>query len=545
MTTKHDPPLVLIADDQVPTTILLERVFEHEGYQIKSVYDGISAVQSAKNLLPDLILLDVNMPGMNGFDVLRELRDNPVTSNIPTILITAMGDLSNVVQGLKLGADDYLRKPFQAQELLARAQSKMRSRKLEESLQRRTQELEALLRVAEELNQHLETDDLFEFILYLAIDLLSGQAAALFQYDSEDKQITEMCIRTRDSVENKISLDNDAVRKYLSNHPQIQLWTEKEPLFSTTMNGMIAPLQHRGTVTGMLMVIGEAQYDENHLRLLNGIGRQAALALRNAELYELQINYSQHLEEMVAARTAELESAQHMLVRSEKLASVGRLAASIAHEINNPLFPIQINLEHMLEDIQSGNKIDEEEIRRTQESVERIRRIVNQLLEFAGKRRSGDTSLEPLDINKIIESIISLNRKFFEQENIKTVYAPHDLPTIEGNRDQLEQVLMNMTLNAKAAMKSGGVLEITTLTNNKDIVVRIKDTGHGIPKDMLDTIFEPFVSTKEDGTGLGLFISHGIIQNHNGTIQVESEEGEGTTFTITLPASPSLVEQKG
>ncbi|MEQ8677980.1 MAG: response regulator [Aggregatilineales bacterium] len=545
MTTKHDPPLVLIADDQVPTTILLERVFEHEGYQIKSVYDGITAVQTAKNLLPDLILLDVNMPGMNGFDVLRELRENPITTNIPTILITAMGDLSNVVHGLKLGADDYLRKPFQAQELLARAQSKMRSRKLEESLHRRSQELEALLRVAEELNQHLEIEDLIEFIFYLGIDLLSGHAAALFQFDEQDNRVTDMCIRTRDNADNDIPLDKDAILKYLRNHPQAQLWSEDAPLFATSTGGMIAPLQHRGTITGMLMIIGETPYDENHLRLLNGIGRQAALALRNAELYELQLNYSQHLEDKVAARTAELESAQQMLIRSEKLASVGRLAASIAHEINNPLFPIQINLEHMLEDIQSGGQIDEEEIKRTQESVERIRRIVNQLLEFAGKRRTGDHSVEPLDINKIIQSIISLNRKFFEQENIKTDFSPKELPLIEGNRDQLEQVLMNMTLNAKAAMKSGGVLEITTLNHDNDIMIKIKDTGHGIPKDMLETIFEPFVSTKEEGTGLGLFISHGIIQNHNGSIRVESHEGVGTTFTITLPASVTVVEQKG
>src|SRR5690606_36145395 len=139
---------------------------------VKSVYDGINAIQAAQTLIPDLILLDVNMPGMNGFDVLKQLRESPSTASIPTILITAMGELSGVVQGLTLGADDYLRKPFNSQELLARAKSKMKARKLEESLQHRTRELEALLRVNEELSQHLEVDDLLDFILYLVMDMI-------------------------------------------------------------------------------------------------------------------------------------------------------------------------------------------------------------------------------------------------------------------------------------------------------------------------------------------------------------------------------------
>lgn len=546
MTIKHDPPLVLIADDQVPTTVLLERVFEHEGYQIKSVYDGITAVDAAKNMQPDLILLDVNMPGMNGFDVLRELRDNPVTSSIPTILITAQGESADIVHGLKLGADDYLRKPFQAQELLARAQSKMKSRRLEESLQRRTQDLEALLRVSEELNQHLETEDLMEFILYLALDLLSSEVAAIYRYNPESKAVVDSCIRSRDGSVDVFPLDEEIVLDYLQNDPQSHSWPILEnAIFPDYETGIITPLQHGGETRGLLVVLrgNTDSFDENHLRLMNGISRQAALALRNAELYEIQLNYAQHLEDMVAERTAELESAQKMLIRSEKLASLGRLAASIAHEINNPLFPIKINLEHMLEDIHDGRQIDPAEIMHTQESVERIRRIVNRLLEFAGKRQSDDSPLQMLDANIIVENILSLNRKYFQQENIDITFNAGDVPIIDGNRDQLEQVLMNLTLNAKAAMDSGGTLEINTFSHDDKVFIEVCDTGHGIPHDMLEQIFEPFVSTKEDGTGLGLFISYGIVQNHNGDIQVESELGNGTKFTIVLPTSTRAVEE--
>src|SRR5215217_1503639 len=181
MVVKHSPPLVLVADDEVNTTIMLQRIFEREGYQVERVNDGIAALAAAQQLLPDLILLDIRMPGMSGFDVLRMLRENPITAGIPTILITANArEPADVARGLDLGADDYLYKPFAPQELVARAQSKMKARQLEDALQRRTQELAALLRVSENLNQHLERNELLELILRLLPELLPGDIAAIY-----------------------------------------------------------------------------------------------------------------------------------------------------------------------------------------------------------------------------------------------------------------------------------------------------------------------------------------------------------------------------
>jgi DNA-binding response OmpR family regulator len=127
---------------------MLERIFEREGFQVKSVHDGLAALEVAEQLLPDLILLDIQMPGMNGFDVLRSLRQNERTIMIPTILITAKArQPADVAHGLNLGADDYVQKPFEPRELVARVQSKIRAHQLEDALHRRTQELEALLRI--------------------------------------------------------------------------------------------------------------------------------------------------------------------------------------------------------------------------------------------------------------------------------------------------------------------------------------------------------------------------------------------------------------
>lgn len=542
MVKKHDPPLILIADDVMPTTVMLERVFEYEGYQVKSVYDGEAAIEAAQLLLPDLILLDINMPNVNGFDVLRTLRNDPKTASIPTILITAMGDLSNVVQGLNLGADDYLRKPFNSQELLARAKSKMRARKLEESLQNRTRELEALLRVSEELSQHLQLDELLAFILYLVTDMIPCNLAGIFHLD-DDELVDSYRVQEKDGTPMDIDFDGQQMVDYVKGIGNPILWPEDTPLLEGFESGIVSLLQYAGAFRGVLLVVSnDIQYDENDLRLLNGMSRSASLAIRNAELYEIQINYAQNLEDMVQARTKELESTQDMLVRSEKLASVGRLAATVAHEIKNPLFPIRINLEGMIEDLQIGNSIDHRDIERTLESVERIKAIVDRLLGFTGNWQVNDTDIEPVDINSVIDTICNLNQKFFQQENIVIERNYSDLPPVYGYRYQLEHVFMNLSLNAKDAIRGQGFLKFSTSENGQNIIVKVEDNGAGIDAGLIGNIFEPFVSTKQDGNGLGLFISYNIIKKHGGTIDVESRVNKGTTFTIRLPTTGMPIE---
>ncbi len=542
MNDSQTASLVLVADDEVQTTVMLTRIFEREGYRVHSTHDGMSALQAAIELTPDLILLDVQMPKMNGFETLQALRENPITINIPTIIVTAKArQPSDIAYGLNLGADDFVQKPFDPRELLARASSKIRARKLEEALQRRSQELEILLRVSEALNQHVNVVELLSLVPYLVLDLLPGSFASIYQFDDQ-LNILQFRLENKSSEPHEFSEDNhyNIVKKFLAGGNSI-FWNQAAiGLSSDFANGIAVPLQHGGKLLGMLMLASNTSnliYDENHLRLFEGIGRQAALALRNAELYEIQIKYSSQLEVMVEAKTAELKSAQEMLIRSEKLASIGELAASIAHEINNPLQPIRINLGDMLEDIQNNIPIDVRAIQITQESVERIRRIVNQLLDFAGKRNNNNLEMELVDIGKIIETVVSLNRKFFEKEGMQIkLNIPSELPTY-GNKDQLEQVFMNLVLNAQAAMDRGGILDIKGWISKDEIITQFTDSGCGISPEQINKIFDPFFSTKVNGTGLGLFVSYGIIQNHNGIIEVDSKLNEGTTFTIRLPSN--------
>jgi signal transduction histidine kinase/CheY-like chemotaxis protein len=531
MKPRQAMPLVLVADDEINTTIMLQHIFERDGYRVERANDGFTAVESAKRILPDLILLDIRMPRLDGFEVLRLLRDDPQTATIPTIIITANATApADIERGLNLGADDYLQKPFAPQELLARARSKIRARQLEDALQKRTQQLAILLHAGERLNQYLELDDLLDLTVNVTIELLPGDLVMFHLLDEEADVIDSRIIDRMGAVE--VQLQPDFIDRCLQSGKSF-IWEENCVPLENYTSSMTATLQHGVYRMGLLTLLStNTVYDENHLRLLTGIGRQASLALRNAQLYQIQANYAQHLEDMVAERTQELESAQQLLIRSEKLASIGHLAASIAHEINNPLMPIGLLLERLADDLkESGAPVDFQDIEVIQEHVERIRRIVRSLLDFSRP----ETNLRSLDITHILEGIAKLNQKFFEHERVQIIKDFAPIPPVFGSKDQLEAVFMNLSLNAKAAMEGGGSLMIKTYTEQECAVIEFTDTGLGIPKENLAKIFDPFFSTKSTGTGLGLFVCYSVIEGHHGTIEVESEVGKGTRFTIKLP----------
>jgi len=538
--SKERVPHVLVADDIEATTQMIQGVFELEGYKVTCVHDGLAAIEAVQSLIPDLILLDVMMPGLSGFEVLEKLRSNPITANIPTIMITAIGEWPSIVQGLSLGADDYVRKPFHPRELLARAESKMRSRRLEETLQRRTQSLEALLRASEALNQVMEINQLLEIVAYLSLDLLRGKLACVYQL-APDGSIQNYCaVSVSVDIETSQLDHNRVVMDALSN-PEISVWdtSENSILGEFAPHGFMIPLGYTAseTVSGLMVVGGQNELDEEHLQLAQGIARQANLAMRNAELFELKATYAADLEHQVEERTRELKSAQQLLIRAEKLSSIGRLAASIAHEINNPLTPIRINLDNMLEDVQMGDSVDAKTIEMTLESVDRIRRIVSRLLEFTVKRSTDNPDNQLIDVDHIVEAVVALVAKSFEHQKKQIVLELGKPPLILGSKDGIEQVLLNLLLNASQAMQEGGKVTVQTSFDNGDVVIKVRDNGHGIPDDLIENIFEPFVTTKEDGSGLGLFVSYGIIQNHHGQIEVESKVNKGTLFTIRLPSA--------
>ncbi len=241
------------------------------------------------------------------------------------------------------------------------------------------------------------------------------------------------------------------------------------------------------------------------------------------------------LECRVEERTREIKEMQSVLLRSEKLASLGELVAGIAHELNNPLTGIMIHAS-LISDDPKLNKELKKDCQTVIHESRRCSKIVKELLDFA---RVSDSQKTRQPVRKAINRTAALIEHNVDFKNIKIVkdFAP-DLPEILIDASQIEQVLINIMINAGQAMPEGGELSIKTEmgTTGDHIYIRIKDTGCGIPEENIEKLFDPFFSTKgHHGTGLGLSVSYGIIQSHGGEITVSSEPGKGTTFTIVLP----------
>jgi two-component system NtrC family sensor kinase len=246
------------------------------------------------------------------------------------------------------------------------------------------------------------------------------------------------------------------------------------------------------------------------------------------------IQWGKTLEKRVEERTQELKGMQDFLVQSEKLASLGKMAAGVAHEINNPLTSILINTHLMLEKLDKSHEFYES-LSLIADETSRCTQIVKGLLEFS---RQNPPQKVFTNINTLVErtSLLLENQASFQ--NIQVIKElDSGLPPVKLDKNKIQQVFWNLMINAAEAMSGGGTLTIKTQfsENKKEAEVLFMDTGMGIPKEIISKLFDPFFTTKTSGAGLGLAICYGIVEQHNGKIEVGSELGKGAVFTIRLP----------
>jgi len=305
---------------------------------------------------------------------------------------------------------------------------------------------------------------------------------------------------------------------------------------SQTRALMAVPLLTSERAIGIIEVISSEPraYTRDELRTLQAIASTLAVALENASLYD-------ELKMLLRER----EQAQAQLIHAEKMTALGRLTASIAHEINNPLQAVQTYLTLAQEELSSDQCREKLEryLSTVGDEIERISAIVHRMRDFYRPAREG---LQPTYLHAVLESVLELTNKQLQHSDttVERVWADF-LPEIQANPDHLKQVFLNLVLNAIDAMPAGGTLRISTgLDQIQDgdgqqprpaVRVEFSDTGEGMSPEVLSRLFEPFFTTKERGSGLGLSISYGIVEAHNGKITVESHVGLGTTFTILLP----------
>ena len=407
------------------------------------------------------------------------------------------------------------------------------SKQLEETnkkLKRRLYDLYTLFELSQHLNSVLELEPLLDSILLTCIGQMGVGGATLLLTQREKLKVAKAKgMNPRDLLGIEIGAHSHLGR-FLSQTNQAILFCDLERIERAQKDveklrslecEVCVPLNMKGRLKGVLTLtpkISGAPFTENELEFLTTMANQMGVAIENAELYE-----------SVKFTNLELRRTQQQLIQSENLATVGRLAATLAHEINNPLGIIKNYLTLLSRE---GNH-NPDAIEVVKEEVDRIGKIVRQLLDLS-RPISEPKSL--IDINQLIRETSSILRKQLLEEKITLEEDLFPLSLLKASPGQLKQVFLNLITNAKKAMPQGGRLKISTKMVNDFVEIAFSDTGEGIREEDGKRLFQPFYTTKKDGLGLGLSICQEIIRNHGGEIVVQKGREKGTIFTIRLPA---------
>ncbi len=557
----YPKPVILTVDDDPNNLSVLHDCLEELNYTILAAEDGESAVKRAEYALPDLILLDVMMPGIDGFETCRRLKANTNTKEIPVIFMTALAETGHKVKGLEMGAVDYITKPFQREEMLARIAVHLQNRRLTRELQKAKDELER--RVEE------RTTDLAITNRELEEEIAERQMV--------QEQLQEQALIMEEKVE-ELQRAQDALLK-----------SEKKfrVIFEQTFQlmGLLSPdgilLEANQTSLGFCgvtasEVIGKLFWEtpwwthseEQRQRLREGISSAAAGELVRFETDHLDgkgklniIDFSLkpvhdeqgNVVQMIAEGRdiTALKKLDKELRQSQKMEAIGTLAGGIAHDFNNILTAI-IGFTDMAQRKAAKDDSISRDLERVQEAGTRAKELVSRILTFS---RQGEQERQPLRMATVIEEVFKLLRATLPtsieiHQQIDTV-PNGDL--VLADPTQLHQVLMNLGTNAAHAMRArGGIFTVTMadiaadasliklypdLTPGPYVRLTVSDNGHGMDAATKERIFEPYFTTKNvgEGTGMGLSVVQGIIKSHGGTISVYSEPGQGTAFNIFLP----------
>jgi len=533
----------LVADDDPKMVRLIRDVLEVGGWEVLEATSGQETLdvlyrEHAAGRPVDVLLLDIMMPEMDGYEVIARVKRDPHLAMTSILVTTALSSISDKTLGLGMGADDYLTKPFDPRELLARIEVIQRIRRTEMALRQRNEELAALNEISRTVTSSLDLDEVLAATMQGIREILRVEAGALALVDEETGElvfhktlspqegwITGRTFRIGEGIVGQVVATG---RPYLVNDvtddPYFLPRVDQGAGF-TTRAVLCVPLVVRGRIIGAIEVINklDGPFTDADLDLLQTMAGSVAVAVENARLYAELADFA-----------SALERSQAQLVQAEKMAAIGRLAASLAHEINNPLQAIH-NALHLSSQSGLPEEKREEYLSMAQKEVGRLIEIVRRMLDFY---RPSPGEVVHTDVNQALENALAIAGKRLQHGRIR-VHArlARDLPSVPAVPDQLTQVFLNIIINAIEAMPEGGDLRVGTLLSEDGewVLVAFRDSGPGLTPEQLDHIFEPFYTTKPNGTGLGLAISYGIIERHGGTIEVSSQPGQGATFIVRLP----------
>jgi signal transduction histidine kinase/DNA-binding response OmpR family regulator len=508
---------ILAIDDKLDNLISISALLKAliPNCNIITAQSGAEGILKAENELPDTILLDIKMPEMDGYEVCNRLKGNEKTQHIPVIMISAIRTGSeDLVEGLNSGADAYLSKPIDEYVLVAQVKTALRIKKAEDHLrhqkdqlesmvQERTKELECLYNIS----SLIETPDLlFEEIIQGIVNFFPG------------------AMNYPENTFVRIKLND---QEFMSDQ---FIETESKQSNTIIVNG-----QQKGVLDFFLSQ--EVINNDNVCYLKE----------RNDFIYNV-VNKIEKVVERIEAKE-EKKKLEEQLFQAQKMESLGLLAGGIAHDFNNILFAIMGNTQIALYSLPEDTSI-KRLLNEVMNAIGRAKEMVQQILAFS---RQYEAEKKSVNVQFIVKEVLKLLKTSIPS----TITIRHHIDTNAGqilaDPSQIHQIIMNLATNAYHAMeKNGGILEVNLsqveLTADEFIIdpdiqvgqyvkLTISDTGHGISKDIIGKIFDPYFTTKEvgKGSGLGLSLVHGIVKNHRGTITIDSQEGKGSVFTILLP----------
>ncbi len=524
-----DSQFILIVDDEPGVAMLCKRLLGREGYSTESFTEPQLAVKFLSQRAIDLLLVDIRMPEVDGFEVIEHTQR--LQPDAAILIMTGHGTVETAIKALRKGVDGLILKPFgQGNDLIVAVRQAFVDNQQKRDAGR-TKALQPLFSVTESLLSETRRDKLLGLITAAICNHLHCSASAFFQIKNETNSY-QMLASQGDVISDEIQerlidlipqVDHSVAPVVVNaNGPD---GSKFNFLFSGGKIGsvMVTPMLRPGLGSALLAarLAGDPPFRGADQELFQILARQAVVALENASLYEEQVEYVRKMEE-----------SQKALLQAEKMATAGRLTASIAHEVNNPLQAVQ-NCLHL-----AGRKditVDQQQeyIQMAQTELERLMMTVQRMLDYY---RPGGSAFDRVSVGEALQYVIDLMSKQLTENGIQIMVSiPVDLPGVLAVRSQLQQVFINLILNAADAMPSGGRLHITGHTMKDGVEILFKDSGSGISPEMRASIFEPFFSTKEGGSGLGLTVSSNIVTAHGGTLELVPDQKTGTCFKLFLP----------
>jgi signal transduction histidine kinase len=517
---------VLIADDNADMREYVRSLLGRR-CEVGTVADGKAALMAIREHRPNLVLADVMMPEMDGFELLREIRGDPTLRDIPVILLSARAGEESRVEGLEAGADDYLVKPFAARELIARVSANL-------ELARVRSEATAALRESEQR--------------YRA--LVKASSFAVYRMNADWTQLLHL--EGQGFIADTQTPIRDWLREYIHPDDQPTLTTAiREAIATKSMFELEHPVRRIDGSLGWTHSRAVPLLDQNG-EIVEWFG--AASDVTDRKRVELALRgLNETLEQRVEAEVAQRTKAEEALRQAQKMEAIGHLTGGIAHDFNNLLQVVLGNLDGLRRRINGPAAPSRGIIVRSVEGAisgaERAAILTHRLLAFS---RQQPLEPRPVDVNRLVTGMSELLRRTLGESLAIESVLSGGLWQIFADPNQLENSILNLAVNARDAMPDGGKLTIETANAHLDeayasehqevqsgqyVMVALSDTGTGMTKEVAESAFDPFFTTKEagHGTGLGLSQVYGFVKQSNGHVRIYSEPGEGTTIRIYLP----------